>query len=256
MRLRSPRSAGPPPAAASVATEPAPSPSTARDLALREVVRRIEEDVIFGRLAPGARLIEDRLMARHGVSRHCIRQALAQLEQAGLVHREKNVGATVRSCAAEEVAKIYEVRELLTRQAALMIPLPAPAALIVRLTEIQGRYRACVDAGDLRGVHEENDAFHLALFSACGNPYLVRTLQDYMNLTLPMRAKNLADRAGRDVSVRQHDMMIELLGGRDPWALAQLCVAHLQASKTDYLVRIAAGAPAPLAIVGEGPAER
>jgi DNA-binding GntR family transcriptional regulator len=34
--------------------------------------------------------------------------------------------------------------------------------------------------------------FHVALFSACGNPYLVRSLQDYMNLTLPMRAKNLA----------------------------------------------------------------
>ncbi|MFL9826587.1 GntR family transcriptional regulator [Rhodoplanes sp. SY1] len=232
------------------------SPSTLRDRALREVVRRIEEDVIFGRLAPGARLVEDRLMTRHGASRHCVRQALAQLEQAGLVRREKNVGATVRSYAAEEVVKIYEVRELLTRQAALMIALPAPATLAEHLAAIQNRYRACIAAGDLRGVHEANDEFHLALFSACGNPYLVRTLQDYMNLTLPMRAKNLGDRAGRDVSVRQHDMMIELLGGRDSWALAQLCVAHLQASKADYLARVAAGAPAPLAIVTEGRPDR
>lgn len=232
------------------------SPSTLRDLALRGLVRCIEEDVIFGRLAPGARLVEDRLMARHGASRHCVRQALAQLEQAGLVRREKNVGATVRSYAADEVVAIYEVRELLTRQAALMIALPAPAASIDRLAAIQVRYRACIEAGDLRGVHEENDTFHLALFSACGNPYLVRTLQDYMNLTLPMRAKNLGDRAGRDVSVRQHDMMIELLAGRDAWALAQLCVAHLQASKSDYLARVAAGTPVPLAIVTEDRSDR
>ncbi|MFD2183094.1 GntR family transcriptional regulator [Rhodoplanes azumiensis] len=232
------------------------SPSTLRDLALREVVRRIEEDIIFGRLAPGARLVEDRLMARHGASRHCVRQALAQLEQAGLVRREKNVGATVRSYAADEVVKIYEVRELLTRQAALMIPLPAPAGLIDRLVAIQARYRAAIDAGDLRGVHEANDGFHLVLFSACGNPYLVRTLQDYMNLTLPMRAKNLADGTGRDVSVRQHDMMIELLSGRDSWALAQLCVAHLQASKSDYLARVAAGTPAALAMVTEDRRDR
>ena len=34
-------------------------------------------------------------------------------------------------------------------------------------------------------------------------------------------------------------MMIELLRGRDSWALAQLCVDHMQVSKSDYLARIA-----------------
>jgi DNA-binding GntR family transcriptional regulator len=33
--------------------------------------------------------------------------------------------------------------------------------------------------------------------------------------------------------------MIELLKGRDSWALAQLCVEHMQYSKSDYLKRIA-----------------
>jgi DNA-binding GntR family transcriptional regulator len=33
--------------------------------------------------------------------------------------------------------------------------------------------------------------------------------------------------------------MIELLKGRDSWALAQLCVDHMQFSKKDYLARIA-----------------
>ena len=34
--------------------------------------------------------------------------------------------------------------------------------------------------------------------------------------------------------------MIELLKGRDSLALAQLCVDHMQYSKSDYLGRIAA----------------
>ena len=51
-------------------------------------------------------------------------------ERRGIVRREKNVGATVRFYSAEEVRQIYEVREMLTRQAALMIPLPAPQGLI------------------------------------------------------------------------------------------------------------------------------
>jgi DNA-binding GntR family transcriptional regulator len=203
-----------------------------------EVIRRLEDDIIFGRFAPGSRLTEDTLMSRYGASRHFVRQALFQLERRGIVLREKNVGATVCFYSSEEVLQIYEVREMLTRQAALMIALPAPAELIEQLTGLQRLYCTKADAQDLRGIHEANDAFHLALFSACGNPYLVRSLQDYMNLTLPMRAKNLADQQGLALSRRQHDLMIELLKARDSWTLAQLCVDHMQASKSDYLGRI------------------
>jgi len=214
------------------------APSLTREEEQAEVIRRLEEDVIFGRFAPGSRLIEDTLMSRYGASRHFVRQALFQLERQGIVLREKNVGATVRFYSSGEVRQIYEVREMLTRQAALMVPLPAPPELIEQLTELQRQYCAKADAQDLRGIHEANDAFHLALFSACGNPYLVRSLQDYMNLTLPMRAKNLADQQGLALSRRHHDLMIELLKARDGWALAQLCVDHMQASKNDYLGRI------------------
>jgi len=112
-------------------------------------------------------------------------------------------------------------------------------AVLEERTLSQNLEAAKADAQDLRGIHEANDAFHVALFSACGNPYLVRSLQDYMNLTLPMRAKNLADREGLALSRRQHEIMIELLRGRDSWAFAQLCVEHMQYSKSDYLGRIA-----------------
>jgi len=220
------------------------APALSREEEQAEVIRRLEEDIIFGRLAPASRLIEDTLMSRYGSSRHFVRQALFQLERQGIVLREKNVGATVRFYSSEEIQHIYEVREMLTRQAALMIPLPASSELIEQLTELQRQYSAKADTQDLRGIHEANDAFHLALFSASGNPYLVRSLQDYMNLTLPMRAKNLADQQGLALSRRQHEMMIELLSGRDSWALAQLCVDHMQASKKDYLDRIGGEPPA------------
>jgi DNA-binding GntR family transcriptional regulator len=215
--------------------------SLTREEEQAEVIRRLEEDVIFGRFAPGSRLVEDTLMTRYDASRHFVRQALFQLERQGIVLREKNVGATVRFYSSEEVRQIYQVREMLTRQAALMIALPAPAALIEHLAELQRQYCAKADAHDLRGIHEGNDAFHVALFSACGNPYLVRSLQDYMSLTLPMRAKNLADREGLALSRRQHEFMIDLMRGRDSWALAQLCVDHMQFSKSDYLARIGDG---------------
>jgi DNA-binding GntR family transcriptional regulator len=210
-----------------------------RDDEQNHVIGQLEEDIIFGRFAPGARLVEDTLMARYGASRHSVRQSLFHLERQGIVLREKNIGAAIRSYSSDEVRQIYEVREMLTRQAALMIPLPAPASLIDQLRTLQEHYCSFADKGDLRGIHEANDAFHVALFSACGNPYLVQSLQNYMKLTLPIRAKNLADPEGLRISRQQHDMMIDLLQQRDSWALAQLCVEHMRYSKSDYLQRIA-----------------
>src|ERR1700688_3484003 len=121
----------------------AASPETSaltREEEQAEVIRRLEEDIIFGRFAPGSRLVEDTLMSRYRASRHFVRQALFQLERQGIVLREKNIGATVRFYSGEEVRQIYDVREMLTRQAALIMPLAAPPELIAQLKELQRQY--------------------------------------------------------------------------------------------------------------------
>ncbi len=200
-----------------------------------KIVRALEEDIIFGRLAPGTRLTEDKLLSRFPVTRHFVRQALVQLEQMGVVVRERNKGATVRSLTSAEVQQIYAVRELVQRQAALMIPLPAPKALIDELLAIHEEHGKHIEAGYLRGVHETNDRFHLTLFGACGNKYLVQTIELYMRYSLPVRANSMADRSSLDISHSQHRLMIDMLAGRDNWLLAQLCVDHLQPSKRRYI---------------------
>ncbi|TPG57775.1 GntR family transcriptional regulator [Roseomonas nepalensis] len=202
-----------------------------------EIVQALQEEIIFGRLPPGTRLVEDALLARFGVSRHYVRQALDRLERLGLAVGERHKGFTVRSLSPVEVEQIYEVRELVQRQAALRIPLPAPPALVEALTAINAELAGHMEARDLRGVHDTNDRFHLCLFGACGNAYLLATVQHYMRLSLPVRAKTLADEASLRVSHDQHRLMIRMLQGRDNWVLAQLCVDHLQPSKNEYLTR-------------------
>ena len=205
-----------------------------------QIAREIEEDIIFGRLEPGARLREEHLHHRFGGSRHFVRQALVRLERAGVVVRERNKGAAVRSFSTEEVLQIYEVREMLQRQAALRIPLPASPADIAHIAEIHAEYERCADLGDLRGVHEANDRFHTALFGLCGNEYLLILVKQYMDLTYAIRAKTLAEPAQLAVSRAHHALMIDYLAGSDAWALAELCVHHVRPSKEAYLQRIAA----------------
>ena len=204
------------------------------------LAKLLGDDIIFGRLEPGTRLIEDNLIARFGVTRHFVRQAFVELERTGIVVREKNKGVTVRSLTPREVSQIYEVRELLQRQAALRIPLPASPAVIEQLERLHEEYGRHLRARNFRGVHEANDAFHLAMFSACGNKYLVESIKHYMWLSLPVRSKKTADYDHALASERDHHMIIQLLKGTDPWALAQLCVDHLQGAKTAYLRQVAA----------------
>lgn len=201
----------------------------------KQVARELEEDIIFGRLQPGTRLREDALLERFGGTRHFIRQALTRLERAGIVTRERNRGAKVRSFTSAEVRQVYDVRELLQRQAALNIPLPAPPSVVSKLQEINEKYRECIAIGNLRGIHENNDLFHEVFYAACGNSYLTDLVCDYMDITLTIRAKNLADSGLLQVSVAHHDLMIKYLQGSDNWVLAELCVEHLRPSKEQYL---------------------
>jgi DNA-binding GntR family transcriptional regulator len=206
-----------------------------RQLQVDEIARALQEDIIFGRLAPGARLVEDQLMARFAATRHFTRQALYELERLGIAVREKNKGVSVRILTPAEVRQIYEVRELLQRQAVLRIPLPAPAALIAELDGLHDQYLHFLADRDFSAVHECNDAFHMAMVSACGNQYLVESIKHYMRLSLPVRATKTVDVEHARKSATDHHMMIQALKGTDSWALAQLCVDHLQSAKNDYL---------------------
>ena len=102
------------------------------DNELAELVDHIKQDIIFGRLRPRERLIEDDLSTRFGASRHLIRSAFSDLEKLGLVSRRPNKGAIVRDFSPREVEEMYEMRALLQAEAIRRIPLPADRALIVR----------------------------------------------------------------------------------------------------------------------------
>jgi len=52
---------------------------------------------------------------------------------------------------------------------------------------------------------------------------------------LPLRAIKTIDLNRAIASERDHYMMIQLLKGTDSWALAQLCVDHVQPAKDSYM---------------------
>ncbi len=199
------------------------------------VVSALEDDIIFGRLRPRERLVEDALMDRYGAKRHVVRQALDRLAGLGIVERERNKGCAVRDFAPSEVEEIYEIRGLLQDHAARRIPLPAPLALVESLTDLHDRHCAAVDAGDLRSVRHLNNQFHDTLFGACGNAHLVEAIAHYAWLAHAIRSYRIGDPDLLAQARIEHAQMIEALRTGDREVLVRLCVEHILPSKEAYL---------------------
>lgn len=214
------------------------NPNAAADPVAGRIARALERDIVFGRLKPGQKLREEDLSERFAGSRHHVREALAHLQQVGIVSRERNRGAFVRSFSVNDVLEIYDIREMLQRQAALRIQLPVATEQIAALREIQADYEGAVRAEDVQRIHNANDVFHTELFRLCGNEQLTQLVKHFMDLTYVIRAHAFAESKRLEFSRRDHQIMIDLLRGRDSWALAQICVEHMQPSKQRYLAAL------------------
>jgi len=201
---------------------------------LNPVVASLEQDIVLGRLHPRERLVEDDLMRRFSVKRHVIRQALADLEQMGVVDRIPNRGAMVRVYAAEDIQQLYVVRDLLETQAASLVPMPMDKADLDDLKAIQAVHDQAVAHGDLGLVFRSNVEFHEHLFAKTGNRYLAEAIKQFALRTHGIRFYCLTYPGYLEQSRREHWLMIEAIEGRDRATLVRLCSQHLLASRLCY----------------------
>ena len=71
---------------------------------------RIRHGILTGQLAPGERLIAQRLAEDLGLSRTPVKEALASLEREGLVTRTGNWGYRVRVISVRDAQEVFEAR--------------------------------------------------------------------------------------------------------------------------------------------------
>ncbi len=202
---------------------------------LRDLVAALQEDIVLGRLPPGARLVEEELAERFDTKRHVVRAAFGELERAGLIERRRNRGASVRQLTPDDVNRIYAVREILERGAAAQIELPLGKTLLAPIEAAQARHDRAVAAGDAKAVFRANFEFHDALFAACGNPYLARAIDDFRKKTHVVWSYAIVKPEYFRNAQREHRAMIKALKDGDRRRLVELCAAHLNISRAAYL---------------------
>jgi DNA-binding GntR family transcriptional regulator len=200
-----------------------------------ELVAALQEEIVLGRLAPGARLVEEDLASRFRTKRHVLRDAFAELERFGLIERRRNRGASVRSLTPEDVNQIYAVREVLERAAVGQIPFPLERKVYRGIENAQKRHDAAVEAGDAKAVFRANFEFHGALFAACGNPYLSAAIDDFRRKTHVVWSYAIIKPEYFRNAQREHRAMLKALREGDRKRLAEQCAVHLDISRRAYL---------------------
>ena len=199
------------------------------------LVAALQEDIVLGRLPPGARLVEEELAERFHTKRHVLREAFVELERCGLIERRPNRGASVRQLSLEDVRQIYAVREILERAAAAQFSLPLEKKFYQAIAAAQRRHDAAVEAGDAKAVFRANFAFHEALFAACGNSYLAAAIDDFRRKTHVVWSYAIVKPEYFRNAQREHRAMLKALREGERRRLIELCDAHLDISRQAYL---------------------
>jgi DNA-binding GntR family transcriptional regulator len=137
----------------------------------------IRSAILSGKLAPAARIRQEDLAERLGVSREPIRHALLLLEREGLVRIVPKHGAIVTPLERKLMLDIYDLREAVE---------PYVAAKLAgqkgfdsgRLREILKQGRTAVASARLSRLIELDLEFHNTIYRAAGN----ETIADIMRI--------------------------------------------------------------------------
>lgn len=204
-----------------------------RQQSLNSLVQRdIERRILAGELAPGAKLNEAELAGAMGISRGPVREAFRALEQAGLLHTEKNRGVFVRQVSLEEADEIYEVRAALEAQIGRLAAKRITSKQLERLRSIVKRMHAAGRSRDADAYFPLNIEFHEALAEAAGNRALAANYRRVVNeLSLYRRETLIRNGEIIPVSIQEHEIIVAAVAKGDGAAAERLLYDHVMNSR-------------------------
>jgi len=202
------------------------APSTPKTIALYERLRAALAEEEF---SPGARISEVDLCARFEVSRTPIREALARLEQDGLIER-RGSALYVRDRTADETIDIYRVRVYLEGAIAFDAAHRRSETDLMRLESAAAVGEKLNGTEDPALLQAANTAFHRTLAAACHN----QTLQDLQSRLTAQVAKlpstTLSFPGRWQASVREHRELIDAIRSQDAERARAIGTEHMNAA--------------------------
>ncbi|HWK36385.1 GntR family transcriptional regulator [Sphingomonas sp.] len=197
-----------------------------------QLVNLVRDRILSGRVAPNSAIRQDALAGELGISKIPLREALARLEQEGLVQSHANRGFFVRDLSTAEAEEVYHLRLMLEPEATVTASRNATEAEHkIAIDTLATLYQVTDEGGE--GVGAFNRAFHLALLQPSGQLITVNILERLHVLSERYVRKHL-EPLGRDERANvEHQEMLKVWLARDYDRLHALTTAHIQTTLDD-----------------------
>ena len=192
-----------------------------------ELVSLVRDMIVEGELEPGARVPEQQLCARFGVSRTPLREALKVLASEGLLTLLPHRGARVAAISAEEIEELFPIMGAIEALAGELAAERISDGEIARIRDLHARMTEHYACGERTAYARLNEEIHDAIFAAAGNASLA---QIYRQLMLRIRRVRFIARmspARWQEAVEDHEAIVAALEARDGERLAAVLRAHV-----------------------------
>lgn len=171
----------------------------------------IEEEVATGQLKPGTHLDEVELAERFGVSRTPIREALSLLAGEGLLEIRPRRGAVVAQASPQRLVEMFDVMAELEAMCARLAARRLDEQDLQAMAEAHTRCEEAVKAKDPDAYFYANEDFHMALYGASHNAFLVEQARALQRKLRPYRRLQLRVRNRLQHSLSEHEAIMNAL---------------------------------------------
>jgi DNA-binding GntR family transcriptional regulator len=200
------------------------------------VFARLRSDIIGGKLAPDQKLGFSKLRAIYGAGTSPLREALMMLAADGLVVQEAQRGFRVAPVTLDDLHDVAELRARLERDAFVRAVERGgddwEAAIVAAFHRLKKADAALAAAGAEAQMSENewearHRAFHAALTSASGSPWILRTCERLHDHTERYRRTFWTYRDRAEDAATDHRLQTEAALARDAERAGALIEAHV-----------------------------
>ena len=174
----------------------------------------LRDAIVNGELAPDAIIRDAELAERLGLSRTPVREALARLADEGLVVTKPHAWTRVAPLSVREVRdSVVVVRAMHELAIRLAVPLMTEKHHEV-MRAANRRFAADVEAGNVEGAVDADDALHDVPVAVLGNKALAATIERQLPLIRRLERLRFGSLLGLS-SVGRHRQLIDACEDRD-----------------------------------------
>jgi len=202
----------------------------------REIIyNKLSEDIVYCRLKPGQRLIEDDLTSLLNVSRTPLREALGQLRSEGFVEYLPNKGVRVASLSVKEVFEIYSVRAVLEGYAAKLAAENANPENLKKLKNIHKQMEEDGQKRDLPGLLKDNRDFHGFIVEMSVNQTLYNTIDQLQRRVYRYGLLSISIPQHITFYIDIHKNIVKAISDRDSRNAGKIMEEHLLKARDNLI---------------------